>query len=88
MPMVLYFTAVLMESIFRKPAIKLSLFQVVFAVFYFGIVFEWLLPLYSGKYTGDPVDLVMYGFGGVAFFILQAFRTSGLKPNQSTNHGN
>ena len=45
----------------------LSAFQVVMAVIYFSIVFEWMLPRVSENYTCDPADIIAYSIGALLF---------------------
>jgi hypothetical protein len=46
------------------------LVQVAGAVVYAGSVFEGLLPRFSGRITGDPLDVAAYAAGAVLFVLL------------------
>jgi hypothetical protein len=48
----------------------LSVWQVLLIVIYVSLVFEWLLPHFSKKYTADWADVTLYFFGGAFFFLV------------------
>jgi hypothetical protein len=54
--------------VIRNNYYVLSPWQVVFIVIYVSILFELALPHYSGTYTGDWLDAVLYMIGGVLFY--------------------
>lgn len=41
-------------------------------VCYLSIVFEWLMPLYSPRYTGDVWDIAAYACGGLFYYFVHA----------------
>lgn len=43
--------------------------HLVFIVVYTSLVFEFFLPQYSGAYTADLMDVVMYVTGGLFFWL-------------------
>ncbi|MFI5136901.1 MAG: hypothetical protein ACHQIM_03680 [Sphingobacteriales bacterium] len=43
---------------------------VIFIVIYVSLVFEGLLPLLSKKYTADWLDVLLYIFGGLFFYLV------------------
>lgn len=51
---------------------SLSLGKITFAILYFSLFFEWLLPRYSNSYTGDFFDFICYFLGGVIYFFIQS----------------
>jgi hypothetical protein len=48
----------------------LSPLQVIFIVGYVSLVFEGLLPLISKIYTADWIDVLLYIFGGLFFYVV------------------
>jgi uncharacterized membrane protein len=44
--------------------------QILVAVIYVSVVFEWFLPRYSSTYIGDFWDVVCYVLGAVYFYFL------------------
>lgn len=46
---------------------KLSASQIIFTVVYCSVLFELVLPLLSDRYTGDFLDIVLYGAGALFF---------------------
>src|SRR3569833_1153547 len=53
--------------VIRNDYYVLSPWHVVFIVAYVSVLFELALPYYSGAYTGDWVDVILY-LAGVIFF--------------------
>ena len=68
MPIVFY----LVGAIFRmlKINFSLSIPKIIFGVLYFSFLFEFLLPQFSSRYTGDWYDVLMYCLGGGAYFFI------------------
>jgi len=48
----------------------LSPMQVAFLVLYISLLFEGLLPMISKIYTADWIDVLLYVFGGIFFYVL------------------
>ncbi|MGZ5242428.1 MAG: magnesium citrate secondary transporter [Bacteroidia bacterium] len=48
---------------------RLSFFQVVFALIYCIVLFEFVLPHYSAKYVADYWDLAAYFSGAVIYYL-------------------
>jgi hypothetical protein len=63
--------------VYKNPRYVLKKGHVVFVVLYVSLVFEWLLPHYSKKYTGDWADVLLYAAGGIFFYLVM--NKSGLK---------
>lgn len=38
---------------------------------YFAVFFEWIMPRINPRYTADWIDIMLYGIGGLLFFIFQ-----------------
>ena len=66
MPIVFYLTVEIFRIAKLEP--KLSLLKILIGIIYFFILFEFLLPKYSFKYTGDWFDVFMYFLGGLIYF--------------------
>lgn len=58
---------VVKEQHYRYPA-----WYIAVLVCYLTIVFEWLMPLYSPRYTGDLWDIVAYACGGFFYCFVHA----------------
>ena len=78
MPIVFYIVGAFFKIV--KINFSLSIHKVVFGVLYFSFIFEFLLPKFSSRYTGDWIDVLMYCLGGGAYFcinkILKPFSTN------------
>ncbi len=78
MPIVFYIVGAFFKIV--KINFSLSIYKVVFGVLYFSFIFEFLLPKFSSRYTGDWIDVLMYCLGGGAYFcidkILKPFSTN------------
>jgi len=57
-----------MRSILHQKNLILLRWQVVFIVLSFGVLFEWLFPVWIKRYTSDPIDVAMYIIGGIFFW--------------------
>ena len=55
----------------RDREIKVRWWHVILQVIFVSWYFEWYLPANNQKYTGDPVDVVMYVTGGLLFLAIQ-----------------
>ncbi len=68
MPIVFY----LVEAIFRilKINFSLSITKIIFGVLYFSFLFEFVLPRFSSRYTGDWLDVLMYCMGGGGYYVI------------------
>jgi len=67
-PIVLTLILFFLRKIYQSPDYQLSTYQIAFAVLYFVVVFEGLLPHFSEDYTADVWDVVAYTFGAVIFW--------------------
>ena len=45
--------------------------MIVFALIYVSVAFEFVLPKYSGKFTADVFDVLMYILGSITFYFFQ-----------------
>ncbi|MCX6181363.1 MAG: hypothetical protein NT150_05515 [Bacteroidetes bacterium] len=69
LPLLLLCTLVVMKKI--KKIEVLSWQMILFTLVYVSVVFEFILPLYSNRYTADKIDLIMYTAGSILFYVLQ-----------------
>jgi len=56
--------------IYKSGYYVLSPWHVVFIVGYVSLVFEGLLPRLSRIYTADWIDVLLYGIGGLFFYMV------------------
>lgn len=71
MPLLLSYTLWFMRWFRGEPDLHLSIAMILAGVLYVSVVFEWILPHFFVRYTGDLWDMVMYGIGGVLFGLFQ-----------------
>lgn len=67
-PIVLTLTLSLLRKIYQNPHFRFTTMQIVFAVAYFSLVFEVILPYFSANYKGDVWDVVAYSLGAKVFW--------------------
>ncbi|MDR0228720.1 MAG: hypothetical protein LBI72_06605 [Flavobacteriaceae bacterium] len=72
LPLVLTLGLYLIRKIKREHTLKLPLLLVLLTAFAYSIYFEWYLPQYHIRYTGDWWDCVMYFCGAIVFYKLQS----------------
>ncbi|MFD2203747.1 magnesium citrate secondary transporter [Shivajiella indica] len=71
MPVVLGITLQIFRWIHpQKGKFRFSKIQVAVGWLYFSFLFEFLLPKWSKIYTSDIWDVLAYGIGSLAFFVL------------------
>lgn len=49
---------------------ELSLGFVILSASFYSFYFEYYLPQFNSRYTGDVIDVILYFSGGFAFFIM------------------
>jgi hypothetical protein len=69
MPLVLEITRQAMRLIF-SPNYDLSKFQILFAVLYVSLLFEYLLPMYQTRFYADVFDVFAYSAGATIWYLL------------------
>lgn len=84
LPVVLTVTLWLQQKLFpRSCRLRLNAAQVVFAVIYFAVFFEGILPALSDRYTRDYWDMLAYAVGGIIYyFLLNPHPKPQLKPEK------
>ena len=70
-PVILGFSGEILIKVYGKGKAHLSLLQIVFATAYVSVFFEYVLPKFNVNATGDPLDVVCYGLGALAFTFIQ-----------------
>jgi len=69
MPILLSLALFLMRTLMKNKTYVFSIYQVVFAIVYVGVVFEFLGPkIFTGK-TSDWYDLIAYATGAVFYLV-------------------
>ncbi|MDQ3192323.1 MAG: magnesium citrate secondary transporter [Bacteroidota bacterium] len=68
MPVVLTLTLYILQMILKEERFRLSKYQVIFAIIYFSVMFELVLPAFSSKYTSDVMDIAAYLIGAFVFY--------------------
>lgn len=54
----------------KKDAFSFTKIQILVAIIYVSVVFEWFLPRFSTTYTSDIFDVICYFVGGFYFYFL------------------
>lgn len=54
----------------KKDTFSFTKTQILVAVIYVSVVFEWFLPRFSTTYTSDILDVICYFVGGLYFYFL------------------
>ena len=67
LPVVLTLALAFLRTFFTSPGYTLSKMQIVIAVIYISVAFEWILPSVSSRYTRDHIDILMYVLGAISF---------------------
>jgi hypothetical protein len=71
LPLLLTAVVWTIRRIKRLPFLVLDWKMILFAWLYTSLIFEYILPMSSAKYTADIYDVAAYFAGGVLFFLLQ-----------------
>lgn len=71
MPLLLFYALWFLRKIKKSSALILSWKMIFFAWIYVSIVFELLLPKFAHKFTADIFDVLVYGLGGLLYFVFQ-----------------
>ncbi len=57
-----------MRLVLQQSDFILMLWQVVFIVVAFSVIFEMVIPFWMERYTSDPVDVITYTIGGLFYW--------------------
>lgn len=71
LPMMLTASLLIIRKVKRLPWFRFDIRHVLAAWAYLSLVFEYWLPGRSAIYTADPLDVLAYGIGGLAYLGLQ-----------------
>jgi FtsH-binding integral membrane protein len=74
LPLMLSYLLLWIRRVKKIPTFKLTPTMVFTAWLMVSLVFEWFAPSYSKRYTADVMDVVVYAFGGMFFYIFQRKR--------------
>jgi hypothetical protein len=58
----------------NRSDLKLSAGMLVFLTAEIALLFEWLLPKHSNRYTADGYDVICYVLGAIGFAVWQRWR--------------
>jgi len=70
-PAMCIFGLILIRRLKNDPSIRIPWYSVLLQVTVVSIYFEWYLPSKNLQYTSDPIDIIMYVLGGIAFLVIQ-----------------
>ncbi|RNI31299.1 hypothetical protein [Rufibacter latericius] len=67
LPLLLTVTLFLMRFLYG-PQVRFTKYHVGFVILYVSLAFELVFPTFLPRYTGDPVDVLLYAVGGWLFY--------------------
>lgn len=70
-PVVLSICLIAVRIIKNDPNIRLSAYSIFSLFVFYSVYFELLMPEIHQRYTADPLDVLMYFFGSLIFYIVQ-----------------
>jgi hypothetical protein len=68
LPIVLTSVLFILRTLRNIPKFILNKSMIFFAWLYLSVLFEFILPGYSKKYTQDYLDIAMYSIGALLFY--------------------
>jgi len=71
LPLVLYIGQFCMRIIRSDSTLQLPISLLLCITVYYAVYFEYYLPNVNARYTGDPVDVMLYFFGMLFFYIVE-----------------
>lgn len=71
MPLVLFVCQYAVRKIKSNRGLRLPLSLIFSVTLYYAIYFEYYLPKVSPRYTGDPVDVILYFSGSLFFYFME-----------------
>ena len=71
LPILLSYTLLLLRYLKKNQFLYLNYQQILFTFFYTSILFEFILPKFSKRYTSDFFDVLAYAMGAVFFYFFQ-----------------
>ncbi|PWL27666.1 MAG: hypothetical protein DCO96_10190 [Fluviicola sp. XM-24bin1] len=70
-PAMCLFGLILIRRLKNDREILIPWYSVLLQVLLVSLYFEWYLPNQNVQYTSDPLDILMYFAGGIAFLLFQ-----------------
>lgn len=70
LPIILTLTVCILRYLKRDQDIELSGRLIFGEAIFYSVLFEFLLPIYSMKYTADLIDVLMYGLGALFYGVM------------------
>ena len=70
LPILLIFFEIFIQKIQNNPFYKISKLQVFVVFVYISVIFEWILPTISTKFTDDYYDIFAYAIGGIIYLLM------------------
>ena len=71
MPIVFTVCLIVLQWLKEDMAFKLKILPVIVLTALYSLYFELVLPNFIQRYTGDPLDVLMYFGGAISFYLLQ-----------------
>ncbi len=71
MPIVLTLCLFGIRVIHKKEHLELNGFMIISMTLFYAVLFELILPKYSTNYTADLLDVMMYFFGTLFFWVMR-----------------
>lgn len=71
MPIVLSICLMILRILKKTESLYVPFAPVLALSLYFAIHFEWLMPQFNQRYTGDFVDVILYFFSAMLFYVFQ-----------------
>ncbi len=71
LPILLSYILLLMRYFKKEPLLWLNIHQIIFLFVYVSLLFEFILPKYSKRYTSDFYDVMAYAVGAIFFCFFQ-----------------
>ena len=76
LPIVLGVTTYIVRWLKKDLNYRFSLLFIACLATYYALFFEYVLPKFSSRYTGDWVDVLLYFLGGLAYYLAETYRPS------------
>lgn len=71
LPILLSYILLLMRYFKKESLLWLNIPQIIFLFLYVSLLFEFILPKYSKRYTADFCDVIAYAVGAIFFYFFQ-----------------
>lgn len=71
MPIILTLCLVFVRIVKRIPNYVLTPFMIFSMTAFYAVLFEYIAPKSNPNQTGDWIDVLMYGIGGIGYWLVQ-----------------